>query len=585
MPPSILQVFVQLARRECSVPAARPPPLQSLKGQRVVRQATFLWVSAQSYRAQCPKRVSKVTELYGKLRFCGCQRKVTEHSVQKESQRSPSCTASYVFVGVSAKLQSTVSKKEMSDPNMAKYITSSRGNRLLKHTGYIYCKERNSEPRGHWKCVQYYSKQCRGRAVTLGDSVLRTTDHNHSASATAIEVRESINGMKEIAGNSNDPCAAILREVSQTIPEHVASSMPAIPNLRRIIQRKKQATNPTRITPRTFSDITIPRELSLTVANEPFILYDNENALKRVLIFSTPRNLSRLENSDVWMMDGTFKSTPTPFTQIYTIHGYVNTTVVPLVYSLLPDKQSSTYTEFLSVLKSKMANKSPRKVIMDFELPMLNTISKLYPDTQIQGCFFHFSQAFWRKIQKTSLIEDYASDSKLQFELKKLTALCFVPPHSVDEYYTSITESEYFIANEDKLAPILNYFEDTWIGHLSRSGRRRKPRFLVDWWNCYSTCLEGGAKTNNAIEGWHNSLNTSIGKPHPNFYHFVEILRKEQSYQELRMSQSLACNLNPRLSQRTKEMSTRLLAALKLFPLSVVSDYLASLAHILNSFH
>lgn len=47
-------------------------------------------------------------------------------------------------------------------------------------------------------------------------TVLRSTDHNHSASA--IEVRESINEMKVIAGNSNDPCGAILREVSQHIP-------------------------------------------------------------------------------------------------------------------------------------------------------------------------------------------------------------------------------------------------------------------------------------------------------------------------------------------------------------------------------
>lgn len=431
--------------------------------------------------------------------------------------------------------------------------------------------------------MQYYSSYCRGRAVTLGDSVLRRTEHNHSASATALEVRECINEMKAIAGNSNVPCGAILREVSQHLPEHVASSMPDIPNLRRMIQRKKQANNPTRVSPQTFSDLKIPGELCLTVSKEPFLMYDNGNAQKRILIFSTPRNLHRLENSDVWMMDGTFKSTPTPFTQIYTIHGYVNT-VVPLVYSLLPDKQSSTYTEFLSVLKSKIPNKSPRKVIMDFELPMMNTIKKLYMDSQIQGCFFHFSQAVWRKIKKRSLIEDYESDSKLQFELKKLTALCFVPPNSVDEYYTSITESEYFMANEEKLAPILNYFEDTWIGHLSRSGCRRKPRFLVDWWNCYSTCLEGGAKTNNAIEGWHNSLNNTIGKPRPNFYSFVEVLQKEQSYQEKRMSQSLAGTLNPRVSHLSKEMSARLSAALNIFTLSVPSDYIASIAHILNSF-
>lgn len=70
--------------------------------------------------------------------------------------------------------------------------------------------------------------------------------------------------------------------------------MPAIPNLRRIIHRKKQENNPKRVSPQTFSDIKIPDELCLTVSNEPFIMYDNANAQKRILIFSTPRNLNRL---------------------------------------------------------------------------------------------------------------------------------------------------------------------------------------------------------------------------------------------------------------------------------------------------
>lgn len=102
-------------------------------------------------------------------------------------------------------------------------------------------------------------------------------------------------------------------------------------------------------------------------------------------------------------MDGPFKSTPNQFFQLYTIHANINNTTVPLVYSLLPDKQSSTYLEFLSVVKPKTMQKSTRKVIIDYELTMINTITKLYPECKIQGCFFPFSQAFWRKIQKNIL--------------------------------------------------------------------------------------------------------------------------------------------------------------------------------------
>ncbi|XP_078533371.1 uncharacterized protein LOC144819280 [Lissotriton helveticus] len=470
----------------------------------------------------------------------------------------------------------------MSSQATASYIKSRKGNRLLQHCGYIYCNERISEPRRHWRCVQYYSSRCSGRAVTVGDIIIKTTEHNHSASAMEIEIRQTINEMRDIASTSNETPGSILREVAQHVPSHIACNMPIIPNLRRIIQRKKQASNTNTVTPQTFADINIPHDLTLSFSNEPFLLYDNQNPLKRILIFSTPRNLFKLENTEIWMMDGTFKCTLHPFTQIYSIHAQINKNVVPLVYSLLPDKQSATYTEFLTVIKEKTSGKSPRKIIIDFELTMINVINKLYVDTQIQGCFFHFSQAYWRKLQKTSLVTDYCSDSKLQFELKKLTALCFVPPESVDEYYTAISESEYYVENEEKLASLLNYFEDTWIGHLSRSGRRRKPRFHVEGWNCYSTCLEGGAKTNNAIEGWHNSFSHTIGKHHPNFYSFLKTLKKEQSFQETRLAQALTGSLNPRPSKQAKEMSERLLGVLQQFSLTVALDYLENVANILH---
>ncbi|XP_078504055.1 uncharacterized protein LOC144762686 [Lissotriton helveticus] len=330
----------------------------------------------------------------------------------------------------------------MASNTTAIYTKSRKGNRLLKHCGYIYCNERISEPRRHWRCVQYYSSRCSGRAVTVGDNIIKTTEHNHSASAMEIEIRDTINQMKDIASTSNATPGQILREVAQHVPGHVACNMPTIPNLRRIIQRKKQASNTQTVTPQTFADIVIPHELTLSFSNEPFLLYDNQNPLKRILIFSTPRNLYKLENTEIWMMDGTFKCTPHPFTQIYSIHAQINNNVVPLVYSLLPDKQSATYTEFLSVIKEKTSGKSPRKIILDFELTMMNVINKLYVDTQIQGCFFHFSQAYWRKLQKTSLVADYCSDSKLQVELKKLTALCFVPPDSQNDHISQMDQDQ-----------------------------------------------------------------------------------------------------------------------------------------------
>ena len=70
---------------------------------------------------------------------------------------------------------------------------------------------------------------------------------------------------------------------------------------------------------------------------EKFLLYspDPDSVIKS-LIFSAPWNLENLFNGDVWVMDGTFRSSPRSYEQIYTIHsrkgngqpGIVNTKII-----------------------------------------------------------------------------------------------------------------------------------------------------------------------------------------------------------------------------------------------------------------
>lgn len=86
-------------------------------------------------------------------------------------------------------------------------------------------------------------------------------------------MREHVQHTKMLASTSKDPYGSALREVSQNIPNHVASSMPSIPNLRRMVQRRKQASNLQLVAPQTYSDINIPLELTLTFSNEPFLLH------------------------------------------------------------------------------------------------------------------------------------------------------------------------------------------------------------------------------------------------------------------------------------------------------------------------
>lgn len=45
-----------------------------------------------------------------------------------------------------------------------------------------------------------------------------------------------------------------------------------------------------------------------------------------------------------------------------------------------------------------------------------------------------------------------------------LNALAYVPPKSVTNAFEDLIKSDFYKENELILIPLLNYFEDTWIG-------------------------------------------------------------------------------------------------------------------------
>ena len=63
----------------------------------------------------------------------------------------------------------------------------------------------------------------------------------------------------------------------------------------------------------------------------------------------------------------------------------------------------------------------------DFELVLVQPVQLQFPGADIQGCFFHFSQCLWRKVQALDLIDLYKNDPVTQRFIHNAVALAFVP--------------------------------------------------------------------------------------------------------------------------------------------------------------
>ena len=138
-------------------------------------------------------------------------------------------------------------------------------------------------------------------------------------------------------------------------------------------------------------------------------------------------------------MDGTFKSSPSLFRQLYTIHGRIGPNIgdpiVPLIYSLMTSKSEQFYRILFQEVIEKAdifgIELNPAVIITDFEQAAINAAKTEFQNVRIHGCFFHLGQSIFRKIQSTELASRYNNDESFSLKLRKLSALAFLKPEEI----------------------------------------------------------------------------------------------------------------------------------------------------------
>ncbi len=133
-----------------------------------------------------------------------------------------------------------------------------------------------------------------------------------------------------------------------------------------------------------------------------------------------------------------------------------------------------------------------------------------------------------------------------------IPALAFVPEPQVVDVFEAVSDHV-----NDELQPVLDYFEDSYIGRPQRRGRR-PPMFPVSSWNQHQRTLDGLPRTNNHLEGWHRRLLTNVAGCHPSIWKFLEILRKEQALNTQVITQMLAGQNAPQQRRKYKDCQERL---------------------------
>jgi hypothetical protein len=321
--------------------------------------------------------------------------------------------------------------------------------------------------------------------------------------------------------------------------------------------------------------LVIPQRYSATLRDEQFYLADREVRGGRLLIFSTMENLHRLAECKHWFADGTFSTVPLLFYQLYTIFGLAFGTAVPLVYALLPNKRRETYAALFDELRMLADNLAPRTIMMDFERSAISAFQESFPGAEVRGCFFHFQQCLYRKLQELGYSRLYDTNKHFAKRVRMFAALAFVPVRSVRRYANQLLGYADSVDSVE-LQQFARYFEETWLGEAVGGDAARFP---VSLWNCWYSLNNNLPRTNNCAEGFHRAFFQLLGAHHPSIWKFLDALLLMQGRMETECMQYEAGGKPPKPRVKYQLMHAKLVHLAASFATKQPLHYLRTVSH------
>jgi len=166
--------------------------------------------------------------------------------------------------------------------------------------------------------------------------------------------------------------------------------------------------------------------------------------------------------------------------------------------------------ELVMMLES---NWSPHVVVVvDYERALICAVRKEFGESRILGCFFHFKQAIFKKMQKFSI-----PHHEILVACEEIALLTLISHSDIEKWIEYIQSNPQL--ESDKWSLFWHYFKSTWI-----------RRFDLSLWNISDIPdRDLCGRTNNPIERYNRRLNERL-TTHSNICVFVSVIRDEELF-------------------------------------------------------
>jgi len=260
----------------------------------------------------------------------------------------------------------------------------------------------------------------------------------------------------------------------------------------------------------------ISSSLYASLESQPFFRGEvGDGEAGRAFLFASNGQLEALNSHRDLHIDATFKVVPGLFYQLLTIMIETGDYCFPVCFALMTRKSGTLYVSVFQKIRELVPGFTPLSIMTGYEEALPNALREVFgQQTQISGCFFHYTQAIIRKFRQMGLSRDARISETMQLILRCLLVLPLLPTEDIKLGSHDIQAIIPEVRDDDRQSAInlTAYVDRQWlrkatIGPDRLSVHRRRSR------------------TNNGIESYHAMLLRRIKAAHPNLYTFLEHLQ------------------------------------------------------------
>lgn len=400
--------------------------------------------------------------------------------------------------------------------------TTNRNKPSLMINGYMYRLDRTSTKAKTWRCTR---RDCNARCKTTVDNKNIVFIKEHSDHEVKNEKQLAVDEFRKRckrrgADDIFERPAKLMRLELPQDNELIDST--DMERVRKAVYQERRKQLPKLPKDRAETHSIVDEQDMRSCRNENMIHVND--AEKGIIIITTKSNMVLLCDRDSRVFgDGTFKTCPRHFLQMYTLHALKADTYVPCVYALLLSKTEQVYIEMFRHVKAIALDYDLEleleQIHLDFEKASHQAVRVVWPNISVKGCHFHLSQAWYRKIASLGLADEYQKpDSEIGVWLKRFFGLSFIEPGEVEECFAFDMMDD--TPADARCAAFADYMLRTYIGSDDS-----EAIFPSELWADPNL---DAPRTTNACESFHSHFADLFYHAHPNICEWMDKVKDVQ---------------------------------------------------------